>query len=246
MAPEFPQPKPVGRLDRVGTWMRARKWRQWLVLSMVWLVGVITVFAAWIGVAILRGSTDRDAGAVALNLVLVVFLAIVGLVAVHGGAYRWFWHVGRKRADGALRAGDPDPPYGSEPTEPPPRIDWPGPLRLRHALIYLVAIVTLLYAFAPYDNQLAIMRFVTAHSAGRSSGGSLSMLLFGYLPLGTLSLLAMLLTWRQMQRRDAGLLDARETLLLEAEVSWLFSFAAAFMVTAFLCRWGGSMIVAYL
>ena len=72
------------------------------------------------------------------------------------------------------------------------------------------------------------------------------MLLFGYLPLGILALIAMLLTSRQMRRRDAGLLDARETLLLKAEVSWLFSFAAAFMVTAFLCRWGGSMIVAYL
>lgn len=244
--PIFPQPKPVGRLDRLGTWMRARRWRQWLVLSMVWLVGVITVFATWIGVAILRGSTDRNAGAVALNQVLVVFLATVGLVAVHGGTYRWFWHVYGKRAEGAVRAGDPDPPYGSEPTEPPPRIDWPWPLQLRHALIYLVAIVTLLYAFAPYDNQLAIIRFVTAHSAGRSSAGSLSMLLFGYLPLGILALIAMLLTSRQMRRRDAGLLDARETLLLKAEVSWLFSFAAAFMVTAFLCRWGGSMIVAYL
>lgn len=246
MATDFPQPGPVGRLDRFVIWMRARKWRQWLVLSMVWLVGVITLFAAWIGVAILRGSTERNAGAVALNLVLVFFLAIVGLVAMHGGTYRWFWHVDRKRAEGALRAGDAYPPYGSEPSEPPPRIDWPRSLRLRHALIYFVAIVTLLYGFAPYDNQLAIIRFVTAHSAGRSSAGSLSMLLFGYLPLGVLATVAMLLTWRQMQRRNAGLLDARETLLLEAEVSWLFSFATAFTVTTFLCRWGGSMIVSFL
>lgn len=246
MATDLPQPGPIGRLDRIGTWMRLRKWRQWLVLTMVWLVGVIILFAAWIGVAILRGSTERNAGAVALNLVLVFFLAIAGLAVVHGGTYRWFWHVDRKRAQGALRAGDPDPSYGSEPTEPPPHIDWPWPLRVRHALMHLVAIVALLYGFAPYDNQLVIIRFVTAHSASRSSAGSLNMTLFGYLPLGIMVLLAMLLTWRQMRRRDAGLLDARGTLLLEAEVCWLFSFAAAFAVTAFLCRWGGSMIAAHL
>ena len=113
-------------------------------------------------------------------------------------------------------------------------------------LIHLVGIVTLVYAFAPYDNQLAIIHFVRAHSAGPSSAGSLSALLFGYLPIVVLAGLAMLLTQRQMRRRDAGLLDARGKLPLEAEVTWLFSFGAAFTVTAFFCRWGGSMIVAYL
>jgi hypothetical protein len=119
-------------------------------------------------------------------------------------------------------------------------------LRLRHAVIYIAAVLTLLYAFAPYDHQLAIARFVIAHSAGWSSAGSLSTLLFGYLPMGFLVMLATLLTWRQTRRRDAGLLDAGGKLLLEAEVSWLFSFAAAFTVTGFLSRWAGSMIVAYL
>jgi hypothetical protein len=246
METRFPPPGPTGRLDRVGTWMRARKWRQWLVLSLIWLVGVITLFAAWISVAILRGSTERDAGAVALNLVIVFFLAIVGLIAMHRGLYRWFWHVDRKRAAGKLLPGDPGPPFGSEATAPPPRIDWPWTLRLRHAVIYVAGMLTLLYAFAPYDNQLAIVHFVIAHSAGPSSAGSLNTLLFGYLPMGVLAILAMLLTWRQTRRRDAGLLDTRGKLLLEAEVSWLFSFGAAFTVTAFLCRWGGSMIVAYL
>ncbi|PXA99084.1 hypothetical protein DMC47_05235, partial [Nostoc sp. 3335mG] len=193
-----------------------------------------------------RNSTDRDAGAVALNLVLTCFIATIGLIAMHRGLYRRFLHVDRRRDAGAVPPGESGPAVGSEPVAPSPRVDWPWTLRLRHAVLYLVGILTLLYAFAPYENQLAILRFVTAHSAGRSSAGSLGALLFGYLPMVALVMLAMLLTWRQMRRRDAGLLRPEETLLLEAETAWLFSFAAAFAMAVFLCRWAGSMIVAYL
>jgi len=246
MNADFPPPGPSGPLDRLGQWMRASKLRLWLVLGLCWLVGCILLFAAWIGVAILRGSTERDAAGVALNLVLVVFLAIVCLFVTHRAMYRWFWHVDRKRAAGKLRPGDADPAYASEPTQPPPRIAWPWALRLRHALIYLVGVTTLVYVFAPYDNQRAIVRFLIAHSAGPSSAGSLSELIFGYVPMAFLAALAMILTSRQMRRRDAGLLDAHEKLVLQAELSWLFSFAAAFTLTMFLCRWVGSMTLAYL
>lgn len=239
-------PGPARRTDRPAPSKGARNWRQWLVLGGIGLASWIILFAAWIGVAFLRGSTDRDAGAVALNLVLTCFIATIGLIAMHRGLYRRFLHGDRRRAAGAVSPAESGPAVGSEPTGPSPRIDWPWTLRLRHAVLYLVGILTLLYAFAPYQNQLAILRFVTAHSAGRSSAGSLSALLFGYLPLVALVMLAMLLTWRQMRRRDAGLLGPDETLLLEAETSWLFSFAAAFATAVFLCRWAGSMIVAYL
>jgi hypothetical protein len=216
------------------------------VLGVVGVVMWILLFAAWIGVAFLRNSADRNAGAVALNLVVVALLAVAGLIATHRGMYRWFWHLDRKRAAGTLRLGEPEPRYGSEPTEPLPRIDWPLSLRLRHALITLLGIATLFYAFAPYENQRAIVHFIWAHSAGRGSAGSLSSILFGYLPMAGTAALAMLLTWRQMKRRDAGLLDERATMMLEAETNWLFSFGAAFTVTALLCRMAGSMIVAYL
>jgi hypothetical protein len=243
---DFPPPGPSDRLERLSRWMRARKWRQWLVLISVSLLSVMILFPAWFAVAFLLDSPERNAGAVALNLVLVFFLAIVGLAAMHRGMYRWFWHIDRKRAAGTLPFGDQGPPFGSEETAPPPCIHWPWTSRLRHAAIYVAGILTLLYAFAPYDHQLAIVRCVLAHSAGRSSAGSLNTLLFGYLPMVVLATLTLLLTWRQMRRRDAGLLDASGKLLLEAELSWLFSFGAAFTVTAFLCRWAGSMIIAYL
>lgn len=246
MNSSIPPSAPARRTDRPVPSRGARSWRQWLVLGGIALASWVILFAAWIGVAILRGATDRNAGAVALNLVLTCFIGTIGLIAMHRGLYRWFWHVNRKRAAGTVSPGNPEPVFGSEPTAPPPRIDWPWTLRLRHAVLYLVGILTLFYAFAPYENQLAILRFVTAHSAGRSSAGSLGALLFGYLPMVALVMLAMLLTWRQMRRRDAGLLRPRETLLLEAETSWLFSFAAAFAMAVFLCRWAGNMIVAYL
>jgi hypothetical protein len=238
----------LSRGDRPGLMRRvwADKWGRRLLLFLGWLAGTILLFAAWIGTAILRGSTDRDAGAVALNLVLIIFLATIFLLVMHRAMYRWFLHINRKRATGALRSGEREPEFGSEPTAPPPRIDWPWTLRLRHAFMYAVGLATLLYVFASYADQLAIARFIVRHSAGSSSAGSLSSLLFVYLPMVWLSGLAMLLTFRQMRRRDAGLLGAREKLLLDAETSWLFSFAAAFTTTSMLCNWTGSMIVQHL
>jgi hypothetical protein len=223
--------------------MRARKWRYWLVAGIGGLGTWFILFAAWIGVAILRGSTERQAGALALNFVLIAFIAIVGLLVMHRATYRSFWHADRRRA---LDADDPTVSFGSNRTLPPPVVDWPLALRLRHILVYVVGIVTLLFTFAPYANQLAIVRFLTLHSAGRTSAGSLSTLLFGYLPMLSIAALAMLATYRQMRRRDAGLLDARQRFLLDAETNWLFSFGAAFGTTVLLCRMAGGMIVAHL
>lgn len=230
-------------MDRLNRWMQSSGMRRWLILTALWFIILIVIFSAWIGVALLRGSTDRDAGAAALNLVLVVFLAIVCLIAFQRAMYRWFWHLDRRRFAGPQHESGFDPPFGSEPTQPAPRIDWPWTLRVRHLFVHLVGITTLIYSFAPYDNQRAIARFVMSSSAGRASAGSLTMLVFGYLPMTALAVAAMLLTYRQLRRRDAGLLDAAETMVFEAEVSWLFSFAAAFAVTAVLCRWVGGMIL---
>ncbi len=105
---------------------------------------------------------------------------------------------------------------------------------------------TLLFIFLPYENQLAIGRFVTHNSRGSASAGSLSMLLFAWLPLLLLVLLSMLLLSREMRRRDAGLLDDEAKLLLSAEMKWLFAFATAFAMTMLLCRMFGSVIIRHL
>jgi hypothetical protein len=246
MIMELPPPGPPGALDRLGTWMRRHRVWQCVIIAGAALLLWVLLFAAWIGIAILRNSTDRDAGAVALNLVSSLCLALVMLFPTHGAIHRWFWHLERKRATGLLRLGEREPRYGSEPTAPAPRVDWPLAARLRHGLIYLLAVATILYAFAPYEHQLRIVRFVAAHSAGGASAGSLSALLFGYLPMVLTVGIAMLLTHRGMRRLDAGLLDQRAALMLRAETVWLFSFAAAFTTTVFLCRIIGGLIVAYL
>ncbi len=224
-----PRSAPASRIDRLVMWMRASTWRQLLVLYTVSMIMTAALLAAWIAVAYLRRSIERDAGAVALNLVLTGFVSTIGLFVMHRGIFRRF-----RRAD---RSGSKDVL---------PRIELPWMLRLRHAVIYIVGIVTLLSAFVPCGHQLAINGFLVRYSAGRSSAGSLAALVFGYTPIVILSLLAMALTHRQMRRRDAGLLDARAGVLLEAEINWLFAFAAAFVAALFLCRFGGSMIVAYL
>ena len=243
MNADFPPPGRVGPLER---WVPAHGWRRGLILGIGWLVTTISLLFIWIAVAYFRGSTEHDSAAVALNLVLSGFLAIVGLIVMHRATYRWFWHVDRKRAAGELRLGDREPAYGSEQTAPPPHIAWPWTLRLRHSLTYVIGIITVLYLFAPFEHQRAIASFVIKHSAGRSSAGSLSTMLFGLLPLLVTTMLAILLTYRQMHRRDAGLLDAHETLLLEAETIWLFSFGAALAMTMLLCKVAGGMVLAHL
>lgn len=226
--------------------MRRGAWRRWLVLGSLWAVTTITLLFVWIAVAYFRASTERDAAAVALNFVITGFLAVAGLIIMHRAAYRWFWHIDRKTAAGKLALGDRTPDFGSEKTAPPPDIAWPWSLRLRHALIYLIGIATLLYVFSPMEHQRAIARFIIGHSAGRSSAGSLTTLLVAYLPMVVIAALAMLLTHRQMRRRNAGLLQPQERLLLAAETNWLFSFGLAFGLVALLCKVGGGMVLAHL
>ncbi len=246
MDAKLPPPGGETRIDRPGRWTRVNRWHRWALPGILAIVAFPLLFAAWIGAAFLFQSSGKESGAVALNLVVTCAVAIAVLILMHRAIYRWYWHVDRRRAAGAIRSGDPEPRFGSEPTAPPPRIDWPWTLRLRHALFYLIGIMTLLYAFAPYDHQRAIIRFLGAHSAGRASAGSLATFVFGYLPMGVLMALAMALTRRQVRERDAGRLDARGRILLEAEVTWLFSFAAAYVTAMLLCRLLGGAIVAHL
>lgn len=211
----------------------------------IWLACMLVLFPAWIGAALLLGSTERNAGGVALNVVLTIFLAVVGLPLFHRAMYRWFWHIDRKRLAG-MPMDAPLPGYGTETTAPAPRIDWPWHLRLRHVLVHVLGIATLIYIFLPYDNQLFFARVINQYSGGRASAGSLNSLMFFYLPLAAVMGLAALLTWNQMRRRDAGLLNDQEKTLLQAETNWLFSWGAAFVMAALFCRFSGSMILRFL
>lgn len=232
--------------QRMPVWLRGPRWRRWLLIGVVLLVGWSALFGGWIGIALLRGSTDRNAGAVAFNIVLIVFMATVLFLLLQRGLYRWFWHIDRRRGHGRVDHGDKALVFGAVRTEAPPVIVWPWQLRVRHAGFLLIGMATLLFVFLPFENQLAIGGFLARHSAGRASAGSLSMLIFAWLPLLLLGLLSMLLLSRQMRRRDAGLMDAEARRVLAAEMNWLFSFATAFAMTMLLCRLFGAMVVHYL
>ncbi len=224
---------PASRRERLTTWMRARPWRKWLILYPLAMTITGMLLLLWIAVAYLRGSTEPDAAAVALNLVLVGFVATIGLTILHYGLFRRF-----QRSSRSVLTAIP-------PQEPIPSIDWPWGLRLRHAVIYAIGMATLLCTFMPYDNQLAISRFLVEHGAGRQSTGNLTMLFF-YLPMIVFSILTAMLVDRKMKQRDAGMLDEREKALLVAETDWLFSFGAAFVSALFFCNLAESMIAAHL
>ncbi|HHA2376475.1 hypothetical protein [Stenotrophomonas maltophilia] len=177
---------------------------------------------------------NEDGAAMALNAAFVLLLSLVLLPALHYGFLRGFRSSAQGRDRLAFR-------FGAEDTAPVSAIKWPWSWRLRHAVLYVLGIATLLLVFLPHDNQAAFSAFIGRYSAGRASAGSLTMLVFAWLPLLTLMGVCMLLLRRQFRLRDAGLLDVVGKRLLSAESHWLFSFAAAFAATAFLCRLIGSV-----
>ncbi|WP_442679692.1 hypothetical protein ACSBM8_00355 [Sphingomonas sp. ASY06-1R] len=219
-------------------------WLQAILLVLICLPLMALLLAAWIGLVLLlnRDPANTVSADAALNLLLVVLVALVGLPVMHRGQYRMFWAAQRKRGASARIAED----TATADTPPPPAIAWSPALRIRHAVMYLVAILLLIGTFAPYRHQAMIGHFLDRFSAGSASRGSLASLVFDYLPLLLFCGLAALLTYRQLQRRDAGQLDPDQALELDAELNWLFSFGAAFLIAAFLCRWAGAMILAFL
>lgn len=214
-------------------WMAVAPWRRWLVAGVLLMTGFSLFFAGWFGLAMLLGDNE-DGAATALNASFVVLLSLVLLPALHYGFLRGFRRSAQERDRVAFR-------FGAEDAPPAPAIKCPWSWRLRHAVLYVLGIAALLLVFLPQDNQAAFSAFIGHYSAGRASAGSLTMLVFAWLPLLALIGLCMLLLRRQFRLRDAGLLDAAGKRLLSAETHWLFSFAAAFAATAFLCRLIGSV-----
>jgi hypothetical protein len=240
---DLPPPRDAGALNEFAMWMRERPSRQWLVLGAGLVVILPLVMAAWIGLAFVMYEPDSDSADAALNIVLVGVVTLIGVPLMHRAMYRWLWHIDRRRR---RHANLPEPRYGSKPTAPPPHIRWTVRLRFRHAMLYVLGMTTLLWSFLPYRHQSAANRFIAEHSGGSASARSLNGILFVYLPMAGMLLIVMLLTYRGMQRRNAGLLTPDEQLLLSAELNWLMSLAYALSVAIMLSRLIGGMIAAYL
>lgn len=239
---DIPPPGPIGWFDRLHAWMDGRPVRRTIVVITAFLAGWSLLFSGWIAVAMLRGSTERNAGAVALLYIVMPFLAVLLLFVLHRMAYRRFWDDDRKNARGDWQTAMAPSPDGKL-FPPAPLIDWPLNLRLRHGLFYLLAIAGLLFSFMPYEHQIAISHFMAEIGSGSATRRQLTGLLFGYLPMILFALLALALVHRKQRRRDAGLLDARERLLLRAEMNWLFSFGAALGSVILFSQVFGNMII---
>lgn len=239
---DVPPPGPMGWFDRLHGWMDGRSVRRTMIIVAVFVVGWALLFGGWIAVAMLRGSNESNAGAVALLYVVIPFLAVVLLFVIHRMSYRQFWHHDREYARGGWPNDKISAPRG-KPFPPAPRIDWPLTLQLRHGLFYLLAIAGLLFGFMPYEHQIAIAHFMGEIGSGSATRRQLTGLLFGYLPMILFALLAVALVHRQQRRRDAGLLDVSERLLLRAEINWLFSFGVALGCTILFSQIFGNLII---
>ena len=105
-------------------------------------IGVTAVILlGWIGLVFVVDTSTPVAmtAEAALNLMLVVLLALIGLPIFHTALYRWFWHVRRRTAQGAFPVGQA-PAFGSEPNAPPPRTLTTAGQRCLYAAVYVVGV----------------------------------------------------------------------------------------------------------
>ncbi|ASV88306.1 putative membrane protein (plasmid) [Ochrobactrum quorumnocens] len=234
---------PMGALGRLHRWINGHKARRAAVVIGFFSVVWVLLFGGWIAIALLRGSTERNAGAVALLYVIMPFLSVVMLLLFHRMAYRRFWDDDRKRA---RNKSTKEWALETDSAPPAPAFDWPLTLQARHGIIYVLAITGLLFSFTPYQHQAAIVQFMVNISFGSATLRQLSGLLFGYLPLFFFAVCTMGITHRQQRRNDAGLLSNRERLLLRAEMNWLMSFGIALASVMLLNQTFGHMIISHL
>lgn len=239
---DLPPPGPPSGFDRLHAWMNGRPVRRMIVVIVAFLVGWPLLFGGWIAVAMLRGSTESNASAVAFLYVIMPFLAVVLFLAIQRMSYRRFWYNDRERARGASPTDGFEAPGGG-PFPPAPQIDWPLTLRLRHGLFYLLAMAGLIWSFLPYEHHVAIAHLMADTGHGSATRRQLTGLVFGYVPMMLFALLAIALTRRQYRRRDAGLLDERERSLLRAETNWLFSFGVALASVILFSQLFGNIII---
>lgn len=215
-------------------------------LILLFVLAIVSVGATAVGLIFLADSQGRTLSfEAALNGVLVCILALVSLPLLHRAAYRWQWHVDHGLKAGKIKFGEL-PDYSSEPTARPPAVPWTTGQKLLFASIYIVAITTMIVAYAPIGNQTIIQAFIAYFSAGRASYSSLSTLLLVYLPMFLILCVVMLLLDKDQKRYNAGLMSPDEALRFQGKLNWFFSFAIAFATTSFLCFLTGAMINGYL
>ena len=225
--------------------MKAAQVVKILALSMV-LTAVVLM--GWIGLvyAVNTYTAIAITAEETLNLILVGLIAVVGLPILHAATHRWFWHIRRKQAAGDFLLGQEMPAFGSEPTQPPPRITWGARQIAVYGLLYLIGIISLIAAYAPLGHQEALTSFLWRFSAGRASFSSLVQLVIVFLPM-VLSFTCLAPLFESDRKRlAAGGLSEQEALAIRGRQEWLSSFATAFVMAGFLAFISGNMILAHL
>lgn len=209
---------------------------------------VFVLLLAWIGLvyAINVYTTATLSADEIFNMMLSGLLSIVGFPIVHRALYRHFWAISRKLASGEMQIGDAMPVMGVEPSPPVPRV---RKTRLQIALyvaLYVLAMASLLVAYAPLGHHEALNAFLARYSAGRSSFSSLATLVVVYAPMALGLALALPFLEIDRKRLQSGELPPDEALRLKLRQDWLFSFVTAYATVSFLAFSAGNMILRYL
>lgn len=78
-----------------------------VALVALGFVATLGILLGWIALVYFSGmyTAITLTAEEALNLILVVFVAAVGLPLLHAAAYRWFWHIRRNRRQGVSCQG---------------------------------------------------------------------------------------------------------------------------------------------
>lgn len=199
----------------------------------------VAVLGIFLGLIIWLNPRDQPQQVSAeglLNLMLVVFISTILFLLMHRLFYRQWWMHDRARARGEM----PDFRLGRTPLEPPPPVPWPISVKVRHAIMKLVAIAGLIYGFGYYDHQvklLVVYDWVPLRLPDAAA------VVFMIIPGGILLAIFAVALRGQRKRRDRGQLDSEQRLLLLAETNWLTAYALALGGAAFMCALFGFMVI---
>lgn len=217
-------------------------------LVLVWFAATFGMLLGWIG--LVYGLNVYAGIAITaeqvLNLMLVGFIAVIGLPVLHAATYRWFWHIRRQQAVSGWTPDYQQPAFGSEPTLPPPRVRRTPRQIATYAVLYLIGVGSLIAAYAPLGHQEALNGFLSRFSAGRASFSSLANLVVIFLPMALSFACLMPFLEADRKRLAAGQVEDAEILPLQDRQEWLGSFATAFVMAGFLSFVAGNMILSHL
>ena len=227
--------------------MPASKTYALLKISLLAGIGSFFLVVVWVSIMFFLATHGSHAPAKAiLNELLTGLAVVVFLPALHRGLLRTFWR-NEDRSEQGLPFIEGSYLDGNQPLPPAvPKTASTLAQKLLYVACYVSGVAVLLWIYLPLAHMDTLLRFVSKHSGGSASAGSLLEFILAYLPMVVLLLPLMGVLEGERRAIASGRYPAQETLRRKLKQNWLLSFVAALIGTSMLCYLVSSLVLAYL